>query len=82
VSEPATTADIDAMKTEIIEAVKDTVTGLATQETASAVRETAAETKAGVTELKGLMKDNAKRAHCHARGCALPEAQRGHAHTK
>jgi hypothetical protein len=54
---PATKADLNAMKTEIIDAVKDTVTGLATQETVSAVMETVAETKEGVTELKGLMKE-------------------------
>ena len=54
-SEPATTADLNAMKTEIIDAVKDTVQGLATQETLSAVMETVAETKEGVTELKGLV---------------------------
>jgi hypothetical protein len=45
------------MKTEIIDAVKDTVEGLATQETVNAVMETAAETKEGVTELKGLVTD-------------------------
>jgi hypothetical protein len=55
--EPATTADMRAMKTEIIDAVKDTMKGLATQDTVSAVMETAADTKEGVTELKGLMKD-------------------------
>jgi hypothetical protein len=55
--EPATTADLRAMKTEIIDAVKDTVTGLATPETVSAVMETVAETKEGVTELTGLMKE-------------------------
>jgi hypothetical protein len=55
--EPATKADLHAMKTEIIDAVKDTVTGLATQETLSAVMETAAETKEGVTQLKGLMQE-------------------------
>ncbi len=49
-SEPATTADLRAMKTEIVDAVKDTVKGLATQESVSAVLETVAETKAGVTE--------------------------------
>jgi hypothetical protein len=38
-SKPATTADLDALKTEIIAAVKDTVQGLATQETVSAVQE-------------------------------------------
>jgi len=54
---PATTADLRAMKTEIIDAVKDTVKGLATQESVSAVMETVAETKEGVTELTGLMKD-------------------------
>lgn len=56
-SAPATKADLRVMKTEIIEAVKDTVTGLATHETVSAVRETAADTKEGMTELKGLMKE-------------------------
>jgi hypothetical protein len=56
-SEPATTADLSALKTEIIDAVKDTVTGLATQDTVSAVMETVAETEEGVTELTGLMKD-------------------------
>jgi hypothetical protein len=45
-SEPATKADLRTMKTEIIDAVKDTV---------SAVMETAADAKEGVTELKGLM---------------------------
>jgi hypothetical protein len=55
--EPATKADLRAMKTEIIDAVKDTVTGLATQETVSAVMETVAETKEGVTELTGLVTD-------------------------
>jgi hypothetical protein len=43
------------MKTEIIDAVKDTVKELATQATVTAVMETAAETKEGVTQLKGLM---------------------------
>ena len=57
VSEPATTADLRATKTEIIDAVKDTVKGLATQDTVHAVMETAAETKEGVTELKGLVTD-------------------------
>jgi len=55
--EPATTADLNAMKTEIIDAMKGTVTGLATQETVRAVMETVAETKEGVTELKGLVTD-------------------------
>jgi ABC-type Na+ efflux pump permease subunit len=55
--EPATKADLHAMKTEIIDAVKATVTGLATQDTVSAVMEAAADTKEGVTELTGLMKD-------------------------
>jgi putative ABC transport system substrate-binding protein len=54
-AKPATKADLRVMKTEIIDAVKDTVTGLAMQETVSAVMETVAETKEGVTELKGLM---------------------------
>jgi hypothetical protein len=56
-SAPATAADLRAMKTELIDAVKDTVKGLATHETVSAVMETAADTKEGVTQLKGLMKD-------------------------
>ena len=56
-SEPATKADLRAMKTEIIDAVKDTVTALATQETVSAVMETVAETKEGVTALTGLVTD-------------------------
>jgi hypothetical protein len=55
--EPASTVGLHAMKTEIIDAVKDTVTGLATQETVRAVMKTVAETKEGVTELKGLMKE-------------------------
>ena len=54
---PATTADLSALKTEIIAAVKDSVQGLATQETVSAVMEAVAETKESVTDLKGLMKD-------------------------
>jgi carbonic anhydrase len=49
--------DLNAIKTEIIDAVKDTVKELARQETVSAVMETVAETKEGVTELKGLMTD-------------------------
>jgi hypothetical protein len=56
-NEPATKADLSALKTEIIAAVKDSVQGLATQETVSAVRRTTAETKEGVTELTGLMKE-------------------------
>jgi hypothetical protein len=56
-SEPATMADLSALKAEIIAAVQDSVTGLATQETVSAVMETVAETKEGMTELMGLMKD-------------------------
>ena len=56
-SEPATTADLGSMKSEIIAAVKDSVQGLSTQETVSAVMETVAETKEGVTELKGLVTD-------------------------
>ena len=56
-SMPATTADLSALKTEIIAAVKDSVQGLATQETVSAVMEAVAETKESVTDLKGLMKD-------------------------
>jgi hypothetical protein len=56
-SEPATKADLRAMKTEIIDALKDTRQGLATRATVSAVMETVAETTEGVTELKGLMKD-------------------------
>jgi hypothetical protein len=55
--EPATKADLRAMKTEIIDAVKDTVKGLATQDTVSAVMDTAGETKEGVTALTGLMTD-------------------------
>ena len=56
-SEPVTKADLSALKTEIIEAVHDTVKGFATQETVTAMMETVAETKEGVTELTGLMKD-------------------------
>jgi hypothetical protein len=56
-SEPVTKADLSALKTEIIEAVQDTVKGFATQETVNAMMETVAETKEGVTELTGLMKD-------------------------
>src|SRR5215217_204451 len=56
-SMPATTADLSALKTEIIAAVKDSVQGLATQETVSAVMEAVAETKESVTDLTGLMKD-------------------------
>ena len=56
-SMPATTADLSALKTEIIAAVKDSVQGLATQETVSAVREAVAETKESITDLTGLMKD-------------------------
>jgi hypothetical protein len=55
--EPATKADLRVMKTEIIEAVKDTVTGLVRQDTVNAVMETVAETKEGMTELKGFMND-------------------------
>jgi hypothetical protein len=54
---PATTGDLRAIKTEIIAAVKNTVQGLATQETISAVMETVAETKESVTDIKGLMKE-------------------------
>jgi hypothetical protein len=36
-SMPATKADLSALKTEIIEAVQDTVKGLATQETVNAI---------------------------------------------
>jgi hypothetical protein len=54
-SEPVTKADLGVMKTEIIEAVKDSVQELATQETVSAVMETVAETKESVTALTGLM---------------------------
>jgi septal ring factor EnvC (AmiA/AmiB activator) len=56
-SMPATTTDLSALKTEIIAAVKDSVQGLATQETVSAVMETVAETKESVTDLKGLMQE-------------------------
>jgi ABC-type transporter Mla subunit MlaD len=56
-SMPATTADLSALKTEIIAAVKDSVQGLATQETVSAVMEAVAETKERVTDLTGLMKE-------------------------
>jgi predicted RNase H-like nuclease (RuvC/YqgF family) len=56
-SEAVTKADLARMKTEIIEADKDTVKGLALQETVSAVLETVAETKEGLTELKGHMKE-------------------------
>jgi tRNA U34 5-carboxymethylaminomethyl modifying GTPase MnmE/TrmE len=52
-SEAVTKADLVRMKTEIIEADKETVKGLALQETVSAVLETVAETKEGLTELKG-----------------------------
>jgi hypothetical protein len=55
--EPVTKADLSALKTEIIEAVQDTVKGFATQETVNAMMETVAETKESVTELTGLMKD-------------------------
>ena len=63
---PAGKADLSTLKTEIIEAVQDTVTGLATtedlhalasKETVTAMMETVAETKEGVTELTGLMND-------------------------
>jgi prefoldin subunit 5 len=54
-SEPATKADLSALKTEIIAAVKDSVQGFATQETVSAVMEAVAETKESVTALKGFM---------------------------
>ena len=56
-SEPVTKADLSVLKTEIIEAVQDTVKGFATQETVNAMMETVAETKEGVTKLTGLMKD-------------------------
>jgi hypothetical protein len=56
-SMPATTADLSALKTEIIAAVKDSVQGLATQETVSVVMEAVAETKESVSDLKGLMKE-------------------------
>jgi predicted RNase H-like nuclease (RuvC/YqgF family) len=56
-SEAVTKADLARMKTEIIEADKDTVKGLALQETVSAVLETVAETKEGLTELKVHMKE-------------------------
>jgi ABC-type transporter Mla subunit MlaD len=63
-SMPATKADLSALKTEIIEAVQDTVKGFATQEALHAlttrvitVTETVTETKEHVTELTGLMKD-------------------------
>jgi predicted RNase H-like nuclease (RuvC/YqgF family) len=56
-SMPATTADLSALKTEIIAAVKDSVLGLAIQETVSAVLETVAETKESVTALTGLMQE-------------------------
>jgi hypothetical protein len=55
-SEPVTKADLNTLKTEIIEAVQDTIKGSATQETVS-VMETVAETKEHVTDLTGLMKD-------------------------
>ena len=54
---PATTADLSALKTEIIAAVKDSVQGLATQETVNAVMEAVAKTKESITDLKGLMKE-------------------------
>jgi chaperonin cofactor prefoldin len=56
-SEPVTTADLGVMKTEIIEVVKNSVQGLATQETVNAIMETVAETKEGMTGLTGLMQD-------------------------
>jgi len=56
-SEPVTKADLAGMKTEIIEAEKDTVKGLAPQETVSAVLETVGETKEYVTKIKGYMKE-------------------------
>jgi septal ring factor EnvC (AmiA/AmiB activator) len=59
-NEPATTADLRAIKTEIIAAVKNTVQGLATQETIRAVMETIAETKESVTDIKGLRKEMIK----------------------
>jgi hypothetical protein len=54
---PLTLADLSALKTEIVAAVKDSVQGLATQETVSAMMETVAETKESVTGLTGLMQD-------------------------
>jgi chaperonin cofactor prefoldin len=65
-SEPVTKADLTALKTEIIEAVQATVTGLATKDdlnalatrdTVNAIMETVAETKEGMTKLTGLMQD-------------------------
>ena len=65
-SEPVTKADLTTLKSEIIEAVQDTLKGLATKddlkalatrETVNAVMETVAETKEHVTELTGLMKE-------------------------
>jgi prefoldin subunit 5 len=56
-SEPVTTADLGVMKTEIIEVVKNSVQGLATQETVNAIMETVAETKEGMTGLTGRMQD-------------------------
>jgi predicted RNase H-like nuclease (RuvC/YqgF family) len=72
-SEPVTKADLNALKTEVIEAVQATVKGLATKDdlnalatqealtalttTVNTVTETVAELKEGMTELKGLMKD-------------------------
>jgi septal ring factor EnvC (AmiA/AmiB activator) len=56
-SEPATKADLSALKGEIIAAVQDTGKGLATRETVDAIRETVAETKEGMTALTGLMQD-------------------------
>jgi hypothetical protein len=52
-----TTADLSALKAEIVEAVQNTIKGLATRETVDAVMETVAETKEGMTALTGLMQE-------------------------
>jgi hypothetical protein len=51
-SEPATNADLSALKAEIIAAVQDTVKGLARQETVTTIMETVAETKEDMTAVK------------------------------
>ncbi len=61
--ELATKADLRAMKTEIIDAVKDTVTGLATQDTVNAVMETEAE-RGSLTATRSFLKKNAAAPAC------------------
>ena len=51
-SEPATNADLSALKAEIIAAVQATAKGLAPQETVNAIMETVAETKENLTAVK------------------------------